>query len=60
VTSGRAEAMLSASHVKWKRYGHQVTAASLHVLQQTAYQTYCTTVEERESPLSFMGNGVIE
>ena len=41
------------SHVKRKRYAHQVTAASLHILQQTAYQTYCTTVEESESRLSF-------
>ena len=39
-TSGRAEAMLSASHAKRTRYAHQVTAASLHVLQQSAYQTY--------------------
>ena len=54
VTSGRAEAMLSASHVKRTRYAHQVTAACLHVLQQTAYQTYCTTLEESESPLNFM------
>ena len=50
-TSGRAEAMLSASHVKRTRYAHQVTAASLHVLQQTTYQNYCTTFEESETTL---------
>ena len=53
-TSGRAEAMLSASHVKRTLYAHQVTAVSLHVLQQTAYQTYCTTFEESESPVNFI------
>ena len=31
--SGRAEALLSASNVKHTRYAHQVTAATLHILQ---------------------------
>ena len=52
-TSGRAEAMLSASHVKRTRYAHQVTVASLHVLQHTAYHNYCTTLEESEIPLNY-------
>ena len=32
-TPGKAEAFLSASHVKRTRYAHQVTVACLHVLQ---------------------------
>ena len=39
-TSGKAEALISASHVKCTRYAHQVTAASLHVLQDTAYKNH--------------------
>ena len=42
-TSGRAEALLSAFHVKRTRYAHQVTAASLHILQDDAYKDFCMT-----------------
>ena len=52
--SGRVEALLSASHVKRTRYVHQATAASLHVLQDTAYKNYCMTFEEPEVPLSMV------
>ena len=53
VTSGRAEALLSASHVKRTRYAHHVTAASLHILQGSAYESYCVALEKTEVPLSF-------
>ena len=42
--------MHSASHVKRTRYAHQVTAASLHILQDNAFKDYCMTTE---APLSF-------
>ena len=37
-TSGKAKALISASHVKRTRYAHQVTAAFLHILQDTGYK----------------------
>ena len=38
-TSGKAEALVSASHVKRSRYAHQVTLAALHELRCWAYIT---------------------
>jgi len=52
-TSGKAEAFLSASHVKRTRYAHQVTVACLHVLQNNAYQSYCMELEDSVTPLNF-------
>ena len=37
VSSGKADALLQASHVTRARYCHQVTVASLYILQQRAY-----------------------
>ena len=37
-TSGKAEALISASHVKRSRYAHKVTLAALHELQSKAYE----------------------
>ena len=45
--------MLSASHVNHTCYAHHVTAASLHILQGTAYESYCVALEKTEVPLSF-------
>ena len=53
VTSGRAAALLFASHVKRSRYAHQVTIASLHALQSNAYATYCKELPASEEPLQF-------
>ena len=49
-TSGRAEAMLSGSHVTRSRYAHQVTAGSLKIFRDHAYQQY---QENEENALSF-------
>ena len=49
-TSGRAEAMLSGSHVTRTRYAHQVTAGSLKLLQERAYQQY---LESEENALKY-------
>ena len=49
-TSGRAESMLSGSHVTRTRYAHQVTAGSLKILQERAYQQY---VEREENDLRY-------
>ena len=39
-TSGKAESFLTASHVKRTRYGHEVTAAVLHILMNKSYQEH--------------------
>ena len=52
-TSGRAAALLSASHVKCSRYAHQVTVASLYTLQSNAYNIYCKELPASEEPLPF-------
>ena len=49
-TPGRAEAILSGSNVTRSRYAHQVTAASLKILRDHAYQNY---QENEPSALSF-------
>ena len=49
-TSGRAEAILSGSHVTRSRYAHQVTAGSLKILIDCAYQQY---QENEQNALSF-------
>ena len=53
-TTGKAEALISASHVKCTHYAHQVIAASLHILQDTAYINHCMTLEEAEIPPSLL------
>lgn len=45
-TPGVAEAFISANHVTRVRRAHQITAASLHVLQRRAYNKY---LEENHS-----------
>ena len=52
-TSGRADAMLSASHVTRTRYAHQVTAGTLHILQKRAYQQYLNRISVHEKALTF-------
>ena len=52
-TSGRAAALLSASHVKRSRYAHQVTVASLYILQNSAYHSCCKELPASEEPLPF-------
>ena len=39
-TQGRADGIFRTSHVTRTRYAHQVTAASLHILLQSAYVQY--------------------
>ena len=39
-SSGKADSFLTASHVKRTRYGHEVTAAVLHMLLSKAYKDY--------------------
>ena len=59
-TSGRASALLSASHVKRSRetfscetFSCQVTVASLYFLQSSAYHSYCKELLPCEEPLTF-------
>jgi len=51
-TCGRTAALLSSSHVKRFCYAHQVTVASLHILQIKAYQNYCEEQLVFEEPLA--------
>ena len=44
MSSGKADAMLHASHVTRCRHAHQVTAACLYILQQRAYKRYLDSV----------------
>ena len=46
---GVANSFLTASHLTRTRRAHQVTAASLHLLQQKAYQEYVSTVSDGQA-----------
>ena len=50
---GTAESFLSAAHVRRCRRAHEVTAASLYVLQQRAFASYKTSCSEMTETLSF-------
>lgn len=52
-TSGRAEAILKGSHVTRSRYVHQVTAATLHLLQVSAFQKYIDSIAQEDEQLDF-------
>ena len=45
-TQGVANSFLTASHLTRTRRAHQVMAASLHLLQQKAYQEYVSTASD--------------
>ena len=45
VSSGVADSFLSASHITRTRRAHQVTAASLHILMNNAYEEYSKSDE---------------
>lgn len=51
-TPGVVESFTSAKHITRTRRAHQVTSASLYILQQRAYDKYVTEAEDRV-PLSF-------
>jgi hypothetical protein len=48
---GRSESMLHASHVSRTRHVHQVTAASLYVLQQQSYMDYVDSRDNAQTPV---------
>ncbi len=52
-TSGRANSMLEGGHVTRTRWAHQVTAASLSVLQRDAYNQYTGMHPIDDIPLTF-------
>ncbi len=45
-TIGKAKSFLQAAHVGRTRYAHQVTAATLHILQRKAYSNYICRHQE--------------
>ena len=52
-SSGKAESMLTGSHVTRTRYAHQVTAGGLKILCDNAYQKYLENYSEEGNPLTF-------
>lgn len=52
-TPGTAESFLTASHVRRTRHMHEVTAAGLHILQHTAYESYVQISTDEQNVLSF-------
>ena len=52
-TAGRAESPVNCAHITRTKYAHQVTAASLFILQKQAYRKYVESVKEGEEAYSF-------
>ena len=52
-TPGTAESFLKVSHLAKKRRAHEITAATLYVLQQSAYDHYKAALPTSEAPLEF-------
>ena len=50
---GTAESFLKVSHLAKARRGHQITAAALYVLQQSAYNDYKAALSASEARLEF-------
>ena len=50
---GKAESFIKATHVSRTRYMHQVSAASLYILQQKAYDGYRLGVQQNQDCLGF-------
>lgn len=53
ISSGTADSFLKASHVTKTRHAHQVTAATLYILQRKAYSDYQECSEESQCQVSF-------
>lgn len=50
-TAGRAESLINCAHITRTRYAHQVTAASLFILQKQAYRNGTSSLLKREKKL---------
>ena len=53
VTPGTAESFLKVSHLAKTRRAHEITAAALYILQQSAYDHYKAALSTSEVPLEF-------
>ena len=53
LTEGRADACLKASHIARSRYVHEVTSATIYILQSESYQKYLSNTCSEEKPSSF-------
>ena len=47
-TAGRSESLINCTHIMRARYAHQLTAASLFILQEQAYWNYVEPVKQGE------------
>ena len=52
-SSGKANTFLTASNVKQTRVAHEITAASLYILQRMAYNTYVQSLDGADTPTDF-------
>ena len=52
-TPGTAESFLKVSHLAKTRRAHEITAAALYVLQQSAYDHYKAALPTSKAPLGF-------
>ena len=53
LTEGRADACLKASHIARSMYVHEVTSATIYILQSKSYQKYLSNTCSDEKPSSF-------
>ena len=53
VATGVADSFIKASHLTRTRRAHQITAASLYILQQRAYSTHKEAFDNGADPLGF-------
>ena len=56
-TPGTAESFLKVSHLAKTRRTHEITAAALYILQQSAYDHYKAALPTFEAPLEFNAGG---
>lgn len=52
-STGVADSFIKASHLTRTRRAHQITAASLYMLQRKAHRNYQEAVDDRVEPLGF-------
>ena len=52
-STGVADSFIKVSHLTRTRRAHQITAASLYILQQKAYSTHKEALDNGVDPLGF-------
>ena len=52
VSSGTADTFIKAIHVTKKRHAHEITAASLYILLQRAYDVFSTSITSNQDEVA--------